>query len=316
MNGKAFGMKGRKAGREARTRLGDMQRFKADDGAELAFLDEGDGLPLLALAGLMTRDRRDFDYLARHLPGDVRLIRLDSRGRGGSQWTGAETYNVPQEARDALALLDHLGLERAAIIGSSRGGLIAIVITATQKQRLLGVCLNDVGPVLQREGLLRIGEYIGVTPTAPTLAEIAGRMPTAMPGFANVPESRWAEETVRHFIQEDGRVSLPYDPALRVSFMTAMAGPLPDAWPLFEACEGLPLALIRGAASDVLSRETAGDMRRHSLDMLFAEAAGRGHIPFLDEPEALAAIAQWLDLVRVFSTLNPAETAISGEARA
>lgn len=98
-----------------------MGSFRAEDGVSLAFRDEGQGLPLLALAGL-TRDGRDFDYLARHLPGDVRLIRLDSRGRGQSNWASAETYAVGIEARDALALLDHLGLERAAILGTSRGG--------------------------------------------------------------------------------------------------------------------------------------------------------------------------------------------------
>ncbi|HMQ57246.1 MAG TPA: alpha/beta hydrolase [Rhizobiaceae bacterium] len=286
-----------------------MQKFKAEDGAELAYRDEGAGLPLLALAGL-TRDGRDFDYLARHLPGEVRFIRLDSRGRGGSQWTGPETYVVPQEAKDALALLDHLGLERAAFVGSSRGGLIAMVIAATQKHRLLGVCLNDVGPVLQRDGLLRIGEYIGITPTVLTLAEIVDRMPATMPGFANVPELRWAEETVRHFNQEESRVGLPYDPALRISFQTAMAGPLPEAWPLFEACEGLPLALIRGAASDVLSRETADEMRRRRPDMIFAEVPDRGHIPFLDEPEAIGAIHKWLGAIH--SRLLHVETEGSG----
>lgn len=95
-----------------------MQKFSAKDGANLAYRDDGEGLPLLALAGL-SRDGRDFDYLARHLPHDIRLLRLDCRGRGSSDWTGPESYNVGQEAQDALALLDHLGIERAAIIGSS-----------------------------------------------------------------------------------------------------------------------------------------------------------------------------------------------------
>ena len=274
-----------------------MQIFRAEDGAKLAYQDQGHGLPLLALAGL-TRDRRDFDYLARHLPGDVRLIRLDSRGRGGSDWTGPETYTVAQEARDALALLDHLGIDRAAVIGSSRGGLLGMVIAASQKHRLLGLCLNDVGPVLERDGLRRIGAYVGVAPTVATLGDVADRIQDAMPGFDHVPELRWQEETVRHYVQLEGAVGLTYDPALRIGFDAALAGPLTPAWPLFDACAGLPLALIRGANSDVLSRDTADEMRRRRPDMCSCEVPGRGHIPFLDETEVIACLHDWLGAVR------------------
>ena len=274
-----------------------MQRFRAEDGAVLAYRDEGDGLPLLALAGL-TRDNRDFDYLGRHLPGNVRLIRLDSRGRGASDWTGPDTYTVGQEAKDALTLLDHLGIAQAAIIGSSRGGLLGLVIASIAKHRLLGLCLNDVGPVVERDGLLRIGTYVGVEPTVPTLEEVADRMQAAMPGFDHVPPLRWQEETIRHYVQLDGHVGLTYDPALRQSFEAAMAVPLPELWPLFDACEGLPLALIRGAQSDVLARATAEEMRRRRPDLIFAEIPDRGHIPFLDEPEAIRTVGRWLNEIR------------------
>lgn len=281
-----------------------MERFEAEDGTRLAYRDEGRGLPLLALAGL-TRDGRDFDYLARYLPPDIRLIRLDSRGRGRSDWAPPETYNVGQEARDALALLDHLGISRAAILGSSRGGLLGLVIAATARDRLLGLCMNDVGPVLERDGLLRIGVYIGVEPTVPTLEEVADRTQAAMPGFDKVPPLRWQEETVRHYVQLDGRVGLTYDPALRAAFEAAMAQPLPELWPLFDACAGLPLALVRGEASDVLARDTAAEMRRRRPDMLFTEVPWRGHIPFLDEPAAISVIVQWLGLVRRFAAAKP-----------
>lgn len=274
-----------------------MQRvFKAEDGAKLAYRDEGAGLPLLALAGL-TRDGRDFAYLSHHLDG-VRLIRLDSRGRGGSDWTGWESYNVPQEARDALALMDHLGLDKAAIIGTSRGGLLAMVMAATAPGRISGICLNDVGPELERGGLERIGAYVGVDPAVPTLQEIADRLPRAMPGFDNVPASRWAEEAVRHYVQLPDRVGLTYDPALRRSMDEAMAAPPVDLWPLFDACAGLPLALIRGANSDVLAAGAADEMQRRRPDMIRVEVPGRGHVPFLDEPEALSAIHDWLALTR------------------
>jgi pimeloyl-ACP methyl ester carboxylesterase len=281
-----------------------MRTFQAADGAKLAYRDDGHGLPLLALAGL-TRDSRDFDYLAQHLPPDVRLIRLDSRGRGESDWTGPATYAVGQEAADALALLDHLGLDRAAIIGSSRGGLLGMMIAATAKHRLLGLCLNDVGPILERDGLLRIGTFVGIDPAVTTLDEVADRMQAAMPGFDRVPPLRWQEETVRHYVQRDDGVGLTYDPALRIAFDAALAGPLPELWPLFDACKGLPLALIRGAASDVLSRTTAEEMRRRRPDLLFTEGPLRGHIPFLDEPKAVAVVISWLARVAAFSRKVP-----------
>lgn len=281
-----------------------INTFHAEDGARLAYQDEGEGLPLLALAGL-TRDGRDFDYLARSLHSGVRLIRLDSRGRGRSAHTGPATYTVSQEANDAVALLDHLQLDKAAIIGSSRGGLLAMVMAATHKHRLLGICFNDVGPVLERAGLLRIGQYIGVTPAVDTLEEIADRMPSAMPGFRHVSSMRWAEEAIRHFVQSGNHVGLTYDPALRVAFDEAMSKPLPDAWPLFEACDGLPLALIRGANSDVLSRQTALDMQRRRPDMDCVEVPDRGHIPFLDEVESVMCIERWLARIVERGHFNP-----------
>lgn len=269
-----------------------MLRFQSDDGAWLAYRDQGDGVPVIALAG-MTRDGHDFDYLARHLHG-VRLIRLDSRGRGGSDWTGSRTYTVGREAKDVIALLDHLGVPAVGVIGSSRGGLLGMVLAATARDRILGICFNDVGPALAREGLERIGRYIGVHPTVPTLGEISDRMPAAMPGFSNVPARRWQEETIRHYVQQADGVGLPYDPDLRVAFDAAMSAPASDAWPLFDACAGLPLALMRGACSDVLSSATAEEMCRRRPDMHFVEVADRGHIPFLDEPEALNCIQAWL----------------------
>lgn len=266
--------------------------FRAKDGTRLAYRDEGTGQVVLALAGL-TRDGRDFDYLARHLTG-VRLLRLDCRGRGGSDWADPETYTIPQEAQDALDLLDHLGIARCAVVGSSRGGLLAMVMVALAPGRVSGICFNDVGPVLCREGLLRIGTYMGMKPEVRTLEEAADRTPAANPGFENVPPLRWEEETVRHYVQTGDGLGLPYDPALRVMFDRAMAGPLVAAWPLFDGCAGLPIALIHGANSDVLACETADEMQARRPDMIRAEVPGRGHIPFLDEPEALAAIEAWL----------------------
>lgn len=268
-----------------------MNRFTAEDGASLAYRDEGAGLPLLCLPGL-TRSMADFDYLIRHLP-PVRLIRMDYRGRGTSDWTGAATYTVDQEGRDALALLNHLGVPKAAILGTSRGGLIGMVLGAVARDRVLGLCMNDVGPEIARDGLTRIFDYVGRTPAGRTVEDYADRL-SRSPGFDGVPMTRWLEEARKLVIETPDGLRLPYDPALRESFLKAFEGPPVDLWPLFDALAGLPLALIRGANSDLLTADTAAKMRSLRPDMGFAEVPGRSHIPFLDEPEAVALIRAFL----------------------
>lgn len=267
--------------------------FTANDGARLAYADEGAGLPVLCLAGL-TRNMGDFDYLAPHLSG-VRLIRMDYRGRARSDWTGAATYTVPQEAKDALALLDHLGIARAAVLGTSRGGLVGMLLAAVARDRLLGLCLNDVGPVIEQAGLDRIFDYVGRDPAARTHHALAARLPEAMTGFADVPEGRWLADAQRHYEETPDGLRIRYDPALREAFLAAFQGESPDLWTLWEATAGLPVALIRGANSDLLSPGVAAEMLRRRPDAIVATVPDRAHVPWLDEPESLAAINAWLD---------------------
>lgn len=271
------------------------QFFTTSDGTRLAFSDQGAGLPLLCLPGL-TRTMADFDYVIPHLP-PLRLIRMDYRGRGQSQWTGAASYTVPQEGKDALELLDHLGVAKAAILGTSRGGLIGMMLAAVAHDRLLGLCLNDVGPEIHRPGLERIFDYVGRNPAAKTHAELAARLPRNMPGFANVPDSRWLDEAVKHYTQTPEGLQITYDPALRQAFLAAFEGPVVDLWPLWEATAGLPVALIRGANSDLLTRACADEMARRRPDMIFASVPDRAHIPFLDEPESVAALRAFVAAV-------------------
>ncbi len=269
-----------------------MPRFTTSDGADLFFRDEGHGRALICLPGL-TRNGTDFDYLVPHLPA-LRLIRPDYRGRGQSDWTGAQSYTVVQEGADVIALMDHLGLDQAAILGTSRGGIIGMYLAVVARDRMRGICLNDVGPVIEAEGLARISDYIGRNPAARTHAQAALALERANPEFSGVPEGRWLEEARRHFIATDQGLQLNYDPALREAFQSAMTGGGGDLWPMFDACAGLPLALIRGATSNLLSAATAAEMQARRPDMLFAEVPGRGHIPFLDERESVALIHEWL----------------------
>lgn len=270
-----------------------MPRFTTSDGVSLHYSDEGSGTPVLCLAGL-TRDGRDFDFVAPHL-AHVRLIRLDYRGRGRSDWADPATYVLPIESRDALELLDHLGLERAAILGTSRGGLNAMAIAATAHDRLLGVALNDVGPDVDPKGIEKIAAYIGRNPGVANRAELLAIWPQVIQGFSNVPEGRFEEEISRLYTESPDGLRITYDPALRDAVLAGLDQPTPDLWPLFDMLDGLPLCALRAEHSDILSRETFDEMRRRRPDMIAAEIPDRGHIPYLDEPASLAALGQWID---------------------
>jgi pimeloyl-ACP methyl ester carboxylesterase len=208
---------------------------------------------------------------------------------------------VVQESQDVIGLLDHLGLDKAAILGTSRGGLVAMTLAATARDRLAGVCFNDIGPVIEPAGLTYIMGYLGLPPTDPDFDTALREIPKRMgKRFPNVPVETWANYIRRVWaVGEDGSLSLRYDPKLRDATLDQMKAaegqPAPDLWPLLAALEGLPLALIRGANSDLLSPDTAAKMREMHPGMIFSDVADRGHVPFLDEPESLSVISQFLD---------------------
>ncbi len=270
-----------------------MPKFSAPDGASIHYTDEGTGTPVLALSGL-SRNGSDFDYLAPHLPEGVRFIRMDYRGRGQSEWTGADTYTIPTEAQDALALLDYLGIEKTAILGTSRGGLIAMALATFAKHRMTGACLVDIGPELAPAGIETIRDYIGRNPAQKTYAEASAMRASLIAGFEGVPPARWDQEVRMHYVETPEGLKINYDPALRDAVLATADAPMPDLWPMFDALDGLPLALVRGANSELLALETADEMSRRRPDMLRSDVPGRGHVPFLDEPQALEVIRNWI----------------------
>ncbi|OAN69346.1 hydrolase [Rhodobacteraceae bacterium EhC02] len=272
-----------------------MPRFVASDGVSLHYEDAGEGLPVLCLSGL-TRNARDFDFAAPHLSG-VRLIRLDYRGRGQSDWSPDPlSYTVPREAKDVLELLDHLKLDKAAIIGTSRGGLIAMVLAAMAKARLLGVALNDIGPELDPGGLDVIMGYLGRHPDAATLDQLAEQRAAALADkFPGVPLARWRQEVTHTHVETPGGVRINYDPGLREAVIAAGAKGAPDLWPLFDAIAPLPCAVIHGMNSDLLTAATVARMADRMPGLIVAHVPDRAHIPFLDEPQALAALSRWLE---------------------
>ena len=273
--------------------------FAAADGLELFARDYGDdGLtPVMCLPGL-TRNSRDFETVAPRLSPKRRVICPDYRGRGRSQYAADPvTYRPDVELDDALRLLDTLGVTRAAVIGTSRGGIVAMVMAAKAKDRLAGVLFNDVGPHLETAGLLRIRNYLGATLPFHTWDGAVEALKAANPGFDKLTDTDWMNFARRVFRDDNGRPGLDYDPDLAKTFPGAeaiAAGKLADIWNLFDLVAPLPSLVLRGENSDLLSEATVAEMQRRSPRLAAVTVKGRAHVPFLDEAESIAAMDQWL----------------------
>jgi pimeloyl-ACP methyl ester carboxylesterase len=280
--------------------------FEAPDGRRLAYQDTGqdtghDPPVILCLPGL-TRNARDFARLALHLASRYRVLRLDPRGRGLSEWAEDPLagYTVPVEARDALALLDHLEIPQASIIGTSRGGVLGLIIGATAPVRMSCLVLNDIGPVVEPQGLAGIMGFLGIQPQAVNFEAAAAALKRTMgAAFPDLSPRQWLGFARTIYRDEDGRPRLSYDPRLREAVELAMhvaaqAGQQ-DLWGIFDALAEVPILSIRGANSDILSAETLTGMARRRPDMAHVTLANRGHVPFLDEPQALTAIDDFLE---------------------
>ena len=277
-----------------------MARFTTSDGLSLYYTDKGDGPPILCLAGL-TRNSADFNFLAPHL-SDNRMICMDYRGRGQSDPApDFMSYNILREGQDAVELMDHLGLDRVTLIGTSRGGLIAMALAHAHPGRLSGVVLNDIGPEVAAEGIARIMDYVGRTPDLPDLDTAAGALAhvNAM-AFHGVPLERWRAQAEFMFHEvPGGGLGLRYDARLRDALVgQAGAGEAPDLWQMFDALRDIPTAVIRGENSDLLCVEILAQMQERHPDLITATVPNRGHVPFLDEEQALWAIRKLLDRVQ------------------
>ncbi len=278
-----------------------MAYFVTADDLRLEYLDEGagPGAPILCLAGL-TRNKSDFDYLVRDLDRPNRIIRLDCRGRGGSDhdpdWAN---YNVVKEAEDALALLCHLDLASAVIIGASRGGVLGMLMQQLRPGSVQALILSDVGPDVDFEGLRRILSYIGIKPPYKTMDEaakdFAARLKDIFVGhdhryFLDIAERSYA-------VGEDG-LTLDYDSHLRDATEAQMRILKDDGhglWPVFALFQDIPVLALKAENSDILSQKTLAKMIEAKPDLHYATIPGIGHTPRLNEPVALAAIRDLLD---------------------
>ena len=280
-----------------------LHRYISADGRlELAARDypaDQNGAPVLLLMHGLTRNSADFSPLAEHLAGAYRLIVPDQRGRGLSQWdSDAANYRPDIYVQDMFALLGELSVTQAGLIGTSMGGLMAMVMAAMQPERVCAMVLNDIGPVLEAEGIARIQSYVGPGGVMADWDEAAQRIAasnaSAFPDYGPHEWQAFAQRTCKE--NPDGTISFAYDPAIADSMNGENPSTVPpDLWPLWDGLQAIPTLVIRGGISDLLSAETVTEMeRRHSGLFEAVEIPNIGHAPMLDEPAALDAILPFL----------------------
>ena len=275
----------------------------AKDGTRLHALQWGpkgsEATPLLCLPGL-TRNGRDFEPVASEFLSTRSIIAADFRGRGKSGYADPTTYRPDVELADAITLLDRLRIERVAVLGTSRGGIVGVLMANLHPSRIAGLCLVDVGPVLEADGLLRIAGHLGKPTRFADWHEAAAALQKSSYGFASVSDATWEAAARRIFVARNGSVQPDYDMALANNFPSAAdikQGKIADLWPLVPALAKIPLGLLRGSGSDLLSQATVQKMKEALPHLHHTEVPGRGHVPFLDEPESIAAIREWLGQV-------------------
>ena len=280
---------------EARYRDGHLT---LGDGLGLYYRDyrgPGGKPPLLCLHGL-TRNARDFADLAERYSPRWRVIALDFRGRGSSDYDPLSSrYNPLIYAGDVLQLLDQLMIEKAVFVGTSLGGLVTMTIAAMAPARIRASILNDVGPDIDPAGIGRILAYVGKDVRFSSWDEAANAIAANCgDSFERYTHDDWVRMAKRNCREENGEIRFDYDMAIIEPFRTS--GPIPkvDLWPLFAALGEKPLLVVRGARSDLLTEATVQRMLRVAPGMKLATVAGVGHAPELNEPEAIAAIDEFL----------------------
>lgn len=275
--------------------------FQSDDGLMLYGRVYGDTNgsqpPVVCLAGL-SRNSRDFHRFALMLAGQGRkVVTFDYRGRGlSSRDPDPANYNLGREAQDVLQGLSHLGIAAADFIGTSRGGLILHFLPAMAPGLVRSAVLNDVGPVIENEGLRRIRDYLSVRAEPRDFAH-AARALRATHGvdFTILTDDDWADMAQAIFREIDGRILPDHDPAL-VEPLKSMDfdQPMPALWEPFRNLSTIPLLVVRGENSSLLMEETVEQMLEQHGHAAAVTALGQGHAPLLHVPGLAGPVAEFL----------------------
>jgi pimeloyl-ACP methyl ester carboxylesterase len=249
-------------------------------------------LPLLCLPGL-TRNARDFDRLAPHLAQARRVYAIDLRGRGDSGYAKDALSYVPLTyVQDVVALLTGEGVERFICVGTSLGGLVTMLLGATQPGRLAAAVLNDIGPDIDPRGLARIRCYVGQIGNFPTWVHAARSIAAAnADAYPDWTLEDWLAMVKRtHRLTREGRIVADYDSNIAQPFKVPGGEAGVDLWPAFDALKSVPTLILRGVLSDILAPDTAQQMVSRLAQARLVTVPMVGHAPTLDEPEAVGAI--------------------------
>jgi pimeloyl-ACP methyl ester carboxylesterase len=275
----------------------------AQDGLRLHVQEYGSrtapGVPVVCLPGL-TRTVSDFAALAPALANDTvlprRVIAIDSRGRGQSDYdSNPENYNLAVELADVATILTALGVRPAVFIGSSRGGLLTMLMGVAHPTAIAGVVLHDIGPVIEPKGLVRLKSYVGKLPPPRNFAdgaEILRRLFAAQ--FPKVTAQEWLAAAHRTWQMTDNELKPTYDVRLAQTLADIdIERPLPPLWNEFDSLARVPMLVIRGANSDILSAATVAAMAARHPGMQTVEVPDQGHVPALGG-DLIAAVAQFV----------------------
>jgi pimeloyl-ACP methyl ester carboxylesterase len=256
----------------------------------------GAGMPVICMHGL-SRNSADFEVIAAHLAERYRVIAVDQRGRGKSGWDEAlANYTPALYVQDMFKLMGELGITRAALIGTSMGGIMAMIMAMIAPQAVIGMVINDVGPEIDVRGLERIKSYVGKSPPIRSWLDAAARAKeTNDVAFPDYTDDDWMAFARRTYHERDGIPVSSYDPGISSAFDPG--GPVvapPDMWGIWETLKEIPVLGVRGELSDLLSEATFGRMLETHPGMRAVTVANRGHAPMLDEPEVVSAIDAFL----------------------
>jgi pimeloyl-ACP methyl ester carboxylesterase len=260
----------------------------------------GAALPVVCLPGL-ARTVADFEALATALSNDAtaprRVLALDARGRGRSDYDpDAQNYSLPVELSDLITVLTALEIARAVFVGTSRGGMLTMLLAVARPTAIAGCVLNDIGPVIEIEGVMRIKSYVGKLPPPASFADAAAMLRSLFSiQFTKLSDAEWLAFARRTFKQADGRLVPDYDPKVASTLDAVdLEHPLPDLWKQFDALAGMPVMVVHGGNSDILSPATVEAMRARHPGLEVVEVPDQGHAPLLREPDTIARIADFV----------------------